>query len=122
MCAAHRDYHSKSRDGVLYPRHHCDVSEYAASVRARSGEVWENSGAICFMNLASTHLVRYMQGPARRDGPVAPHYNVEVVVGLMVFFFIGGKVTSTAYLKTYCNDTGVIAKQVCFLTHTLVQS
>lgn len=37
-----------------------------------------------------------------------PHYNVEIVIAIMVFCFIGGKVTSTAYLDTYIDDTGVI--------------
>jgi len=37
--------------------------------------------------------------PGKRGGPgVAPHYNVEIVIAFMVFCFIGGKVTSTAYL------------------------
>lgn len=54
---------------------------------------------------------RIQGGPMKRENtPVAPNYHVEFVVGLMVFFFIGGKVTSTAYLKTYCNETGIIAQ------------
>jgi fucose permease len=40
---------------------------------------------------------------------IIPHYNVEIVIGLMVFCFIGGKVTATAYLETYIEDTGVIS-------------
>ena len=56
---------------------------------------------------------RLPSGPPRRpDGQrgVVPHYNVEIVIGIMVFFFIGGKVTTTAYLATYVEDTGIIAK------------
>jgi predicted MFS family arabinose efflux permease len=50
--------------------------------------------------------------PPRPDGGKGkiPHYNVEIVIGIMVFFFIGGKVTTTAYLVTYVNDTSVIEK------------
>ena len=32
------------------------------------------------------------------------HYHVELVIGCMVFFFIGGNVTVTAYLDTYVSD------------------
>lgn len=54
---------------------------------------------------------RLSGGPPKRDDgkkQVIPHYNVEIVIGIMVFCFIGGKVTSTAYLDTYIDDTGVI--------------
>ena len=54
---------------------------------------------------------RLMSGPPRRpDGQFGeiPHYRVEIVIGLMVFCFIGGKVTTTAYLATYVEQTGVI--------------
>ena len=37
-----------------------------------------------------------------------PHYRVEIIIGIMVFFFIGGKVTTTAYIVSYVNDTSVI--------------
>jgi fucose permease len=49
-------------------------------------------------------------GPPRgADGSAfVPHYHVEIVISLMVFFFIGGKVTSTAYLVTYIADTLVV--------------
>jgi len=51
-----------------------------------------------------------LMGPARKDmGGAAPkHYYVEMIISLMVFCFIGGKVTSTAYLSTYVEQTGVI--------------
>ena len=49
---------------------------------------------------------RLQGGPPRPQGghpSIAPHYNVEVVIGLMVFFFIGGKVrvqfTERAHLE-----------------------
>jgi len=42
--------------------------------------------------------------PARK----APHYYVEMIVSVMVFWLIGGKVTLTAYLDTYVDDTGII--------------
>jgi predicted MFS family arabinose efflux permease len=42
-------------------------------------------------------------------GGDAPHYNVEIVIACMVFCFIGGKVSMTAYLKTYVDDTGVLS-------------
>lgn len=38
----------------------------------------------------------------------APHYYVEMIVSVMVFWLIGGKVTLTAYLDTYVDDTGII--------------
>jgi predicted MFS family arabinose efflux permease len=48
-------------------------------------------------------------GPPKKDGVSGtPHYYVEIIIGFMVFCFIGGKVTSTAYIKTYVEDTGVI--------------
>ena len=37
-------------------------------------------------------------GPKAGGPGKAPHYYVEMVIGFMVFCFIGGKVTSTAYL------------------------
>ena len=37
-----------------------------------------------------------------------PHYYVEIIISIMVFCLIGGKVTSTAYLDTYVDQTGVI--------------
>ena len=53
---------------------------------------------------------RIMAGGPKKDGKVlkSPHYHVEMVISLMVFCFIGGKVTSTAYLDTYVDETGVI--------------
>ena len=49
-------------------------------------------------------------GAPRNNEPrkKVPHYNVEIMLGCMVFCLIGGKVTSTAYLSTYVDDTGVI--------------
>ena len=49
-------------------------------------------------------------GPPKREGQTdeIPHYRVEMTIGLMVFFFIGGKVTTTAYLGSYVDQTGVI--------------
>ena len=38
----------------------------------------------------------------------SPHYRVEMVISVMVFCFIGGKVTTTAYLSTYVAETAVI--------------
>lgn len=45
---------------------------------------------------------RLTGGPPGKVGgpPAAPHYHVEIVIAFMVFCFIGGKVTSTAYLGT----------------------
>lgn len=40
--------------------------------------------------------------------PKQAHYNVEIVISMMVFLYIGGKVTLTGYLYTYIEDTGVI--------------
>lgn len=37
-----------------------------------------------------------------------PHYHVEICISFMVFCFIGGKVTSTAYLESYVDETNVI--------------
>lgn len=54
---------------------------------------------------------RLVGGPPRgaNGQPTAiPHYHVEMVVSFMVFCFIGGKVTSTAYIDTYIEDTGVL--------------
>lgn len=54
---------------------------------------------------------RLKSGPPKHaDGKKGepPHYHVEIVIGLMVFCFIGGKVTSTAYLDTYIDETGVV--------------
>jgi fucose permease len=39
---------------------------------------------------------------------VPPHYHVEMVIGLMVFCFIGGKVTMTSYLETYVDDKDIL--------------
>jgi len=54
---------------------------------------------------------RLAAAPPKKDGAgksLTPHYYVEVVIGFMVFCLIGGKVTSTAYLDTYVDETGVI--------------
>lgn len=54
---------------------------------------------------------RLPSGPLRMfDGRnfVIPHYHVEIVISIMVFFFIGGKVAITAYLATYVDETDVI--------------
>jgi predicted MFS family arabinose efflux permease len=54
---------------------------------------------------------RLPSGPLRgSDGRdfVIPHYHVEIVIALMVFSFIGGKVAITAYLATYVDETDVI--------------
>jgi predicted MFS family arabinose efflux permease len=49
-------------------------------------------------------------GPPKREGQASQiaHYRVEMTIGLMVFFFIGGKVTTTAYLASYVEQTKVI--------------
>lgn len=48
--------------------------------------------------------------PKRPDGKSdSPHYHVEMVISLMVFCFIGGKVTMTAYLDTYVDDTNILS-------------
>lgn len=49
-----------------------------------------------------------LKGPPKRDAPASIHYHCEIVIAIMVFCFIGGKVTSTAYLDTYVDETGVI--------------
>ena len=48
--------------------------------------------------------------PRKPDGQIGeiPHFRVEIVIGFMVFFFIGGKVTTTAYLASYVEQTKVI--------------
>lgn len=55
---------------------------------------------------------RIAAAPPKKDGEntksTTPHYYVEIVIGFMVFCLIGGKVTSTAYLDTYVDETGVI--------------
>lgn len=54
---------------------------------------------------------RLAGGPAKGPNgkPNAPHFNAEIVIGFMVFCFIGGKVNQTAYLKTYVSDTGIMS-------------
>lgn len=48
--------------------------------------------------------------PKGRNGSTdAPHYRAEMIIALMVFCFIGGKVSMTAYLKTYVSDTGIMS-------------
>jgi len=42
--------------------------------------------------------------------PKAPHYNVEMIIAIMVFCFVGGKVTMTAYLTSYVDETEVIGE------------
>lgn len=39
----------------------------------------------------------------------ALHYYAEYIVGIMVFMLIGGNVTSTSYLDTFVDDTGIIS-------------
>eukprot|EP00595_Chromulina_sp_UTEXLB2642_P001678 CAMPEP_0196766934 /NCGR_PEP_ID=MMETSP1095-20130614/32929_1 /TAXON_ID=96789 ORGANISM="Chromulina nebulosa, Strain UTEXLB2642" /NCGR_SAMPLE_ID=MMETSP1095 /ASSEMBLY_ACC=CAM_ASM_000446 /LENGTH=297 /DNA_ID=CAMNT_0042132001 /DNA_START=23 /DNA_END=913 /DNA_ORIENTATION=+ len=51
-----------------------------------------------------------LQGPPKKDGPKVQHFNVEMVISSMVFCFIGGKVTSTAYISTYVDQTGVMSE------------
>lgn len=52
-----------------------------------------------------------IQGGPKKGGPgAAPHYYVEVVIGFMVFCFIGGKVTSTAYL----GKSGIVSSLLAF--------
>ena len=41
--------------------------------------------------------------------PAVLHYYVEIVISIMVFCFIGGKVTTTAYLSTYVLQTGLLS-------------
>lgn len=54
---------------------------------------------------------RILSGPPKKANgqeSVIPHYRVEFVIGIMVFFLIGGKVTITAYLTAYVNQTNII--------------
>ena len=48
-------------------------------------------------------------GKAPPPRPKQAHYNVEIVISLMVFLYIGGKVTLTGYLYTFIDDTGMIS-------------
>lgn len=41
--------------------------------------------------------------------PAVLHYYVEIVISIMVFCFIGGKVTTTAYLSTYVLQTRLLS-------------
>jgi predicted MFS family arabinose efflux permease len=51
-----------------------------------------------------------MPPPKGKNGSKeAPHYRAEMVISLMVFCFIGGKVCTTAYLKTYAIDMGLMS-------------
>lgn len=43
-----------------------------------------------------------------QDRSVKIHYHAEIVISGMVFCFVGGNVTMTAYLKTYCSDTHIL--------------
>lgn len=38
-----------------------------------------------------------------------PHFHVEWALAIMVFWLIGGKVTSTAYIESYIDETGVVS-------------
>jgi predicted MFS family arabinose efflux permease len=49
-----------------------------------------------------------LKGPPKREAPKVIHYHAEIVIAIMVFCFIGGKVTATAYLDTYVDATNVI--------------
>jgi predicted MFS family arabinose efflux permease len=49
------------------------------------------------------------KGKPGADNGVIPHYHVEMVIALMVFCFIGGKVTMTSYLDSYVDDTGLMS-------------
>lgn len=50
------------------------------------------------------------KGKAGPNGQVeAPHFHVEMVIAFMVFCFIGGKVCTTAYLKTYATEMGLMS-------------
>ena len=55
---------------------------------------------------------RLVGGPPKRPGATgpaeSPHYHVEIVIAIMVFFYIGGKVTITAYLGSYVSDTDIL--------------
>lgn len=48
-------------------------------------------------------------GPDGKPVNSAPHFNAEIVIACMVFCFIGGKVTMTAYLSSYVSETGIIS-------------
>lgn len=56
---------------------------------------------------------RLIGGPPKRpgaSGPAeSPHYHVEMVIAMMVFCYIGGKVTTTAYLGSYVSETDIIS-------------
>jgi len=39
---------------------------------------------------------------------VIPHYHVEIIIAVVVFFLVGGKVAMTAYLNDYVTETKVI--------------
>ena len=48
-------------------------------------------------------------GPPPR--PKGAHYNVEIVLSMMVFMYIGGKVAITGYLYTFIEETEIIDPQ-----------
>ncbi len=49
------------------------------------------------------------KGKPGADHGAPPHYRVEMVIGLMVFCFIGGKVTMTSYLETYVDEKDMMS-------------
>jgi fucose permease len=77
--------------------------------------------AICLVVLGVTVFVFFGPNPARhgrlKGGPPpgaagggeAPHYNAEMVIAALVFLYIGGKVTATAYLGSYVSETSIMS-------------
>ena len=53
-------------------------------------------------------FVKNVPVPKRGDGKKGSHYRVEMVIGFMVFLFIGSKVTMTSYLYAFVDQTGMI--------------
>lgn len=46
----------------------------------------------------------------KREGIIVPHYYSEMVISIMLFCFVGGCVSATAYIESYIDQTGVISK------------
>lgn len=90
--APHRNHHREPYNSVLRHFSHHPWRYIFDILRPQPRGQWHDPGA----------------APNDPNRIKTPHYWVEITIGFMVFCLIGGKVTSTAYLDTYVDDTSVI--------------
>jgi len=93
-----------------YHHHHADSSTSSSNNNSPTPTITMSPSLLSVSTLGTMSASsdnNEVQPLRPRNNKGATHYYVEVVIGIMVFFIIGGQVTLTAYLSAYVEQMQV---------------